>query len=147
MADKAKYDLSTVTVKATTAEILALMGRIEDDDLFGEFRSGLVNYLPFEQAKPYLKEGVTEGEWIEAVGTDPDARLRQDFEHYREWWKQKIEDERGISVWRGKSQFALRMFLAGMPEWKELYEMDGGYYTRDAYRFARELCGLATLDE
>ena len=142
-----KYDLSTVTCQATPEQIVEMVRRIESEDFFGEFRPALLEYLPYEHAKPFLVDGVTPEQWQETVGNeDHDAMLRRQFQHYAEWWKEKIENQRGISVWRAKSQFALRMFLAGMPEWETLLSMDDGCYTLDAYELARELCGLAELE-
>ena len=144
----AKYDLSTVTCQATPEQIVGMMQRIESEDFFSEFCPALMPYLPYEHAKPFLDDGVTPEQWQEAVGDgdrDNDATLRDQFQYYAKWWKEKIEHERGISVWRAKYQFALRMFLAGMPEWETLLSMDDGWYTRDAYEMARELCGLEEL--
>ena len=140
-----KYDLSTVTCQATPEQIVEMMQRIESEDFLGEFRPALFGYLPYEHAKPFLSNGVTSEQWV--VGNeDHDAMLRRQFQHYAEWWKDKIENQRAISVWRAKCQFALRMFLAGMPEWETLLSMDDGCYTLDAYELARELCGLAELE-
>ena len=61
--------------------------------------------------------------------------------HYRDWWRQKVEDGRGISVHRGKAQFLLRMALAGLPEWETIWAMDGGWYQEDAYNAVGALFG------
>lgn len=141
-----KYDLSTVTCTRTPEEIVAMAKSIEGTGVLGEFAPALFEYLPYEHAKSFLKEGVTSEQWEDARGEGNDAKLRNQFQHYAEWWKEKIENERAISVWRAKGQFALRMWLAGMSEWEEIFHTDGGYYTRDAYETARELCGLAELE-
>ena len=133
-----KYKIENMTIKATSNDIIKLYEEIRAEDIFGECASILL-YLPWDVVHPYLKEGITEEEW---KGPKGDADLRESFEHYRDWWRKKIEDERGISVHRGKEQFAIRMFLAGCPEWRELWDMDGGWYQRDAYGFAAGLFGF-----
>lgn len=134
----AQYSIDEMTVKASPEQLIdAYEHVIKKDDVFGEYTS-VLQYLPFEHAKPYLKEGVTDSDWQPSG----DEELRGQFQHYRDWWKQKIEDERGISVHRGKAQFAIRMLVAGLPEWRELWDMDGGWYQRDAYRFVVRLFGF-----
>jgi hypothetical protein len=123
------YRIEDMTVKATPEEIIAAYeGTISAEDMFGEYGSCL-GYLDYEHVKPYLKDGVTPEQWHQHGDED----LRSDFAHYRDWWREKIEDERGISVHRGKAQFAIRMMLAALPEWKHIWDMDGGWYQRDAY--------------
>lgn len=136
-----KYDIETVTVKATPQEILeAYETVLKQDDWLGEHVS-CIAYLPYEFAKPYLKDGATADEWPSLS----DAELRAEFEHYATWWRQKIENERGISCWRGRNQFAIRMMLAGCPEWREVYEAEG-YYSRSAYATAAKLFGLPAAE-
>lgn len=138
-----KYKIEDMAVKATNADIIKLYEEIKAGDIFGE-RTSILSYLPWGDVRQYLKEDVTEEEW---KGPKGDTDLRESFEHYRDWWREKIDNERGISVHRGKEQFALRMFLAGCPEWRGLWEMDGGWYQRDAYRFAAELFGFPAAGE
>jgi len=133
------YNIDEMTVKATPEQIInAYENTIKKDDFFGEYTSCLL-YLPFESAKSFLKDGATPEQWGEPKG---DNELREDFEHYRDWWRQKVEDERGISVHRGKAQFAIRMMLAGCSEWKEIWSMDGGWYQRNAFNRCAELFGF-----
>lgn len=140
----AKYNIENMKLSATPEQIIeAYETIIKRDDIFGEYSSCL-NYLPFENVKPYLKEGVTEKEWDENRKNDED--LRNDFKHYESWWREKIEDERGISVCRGKAQFAIRMMLAGCPEWKEIFTMDGGWYQRGAFKKVAELFGFEPVE-
>ena len=140
MSTTAKYSIDTVELKATPEEILKAFNDVISDGtlaFLGEHTSCL-SYLPYEYVKPYLKEGITEADWKPKTTED----LREDFRHYRDWWAEKVEGGRGISVHRGKEQFAIRMMLTGMPEWKELWAMDGGWYQEDAYNFVAELFGF-----
>jgi hypothetical protein len=135
------YAIEEMTVKAAPEQIVhAYENTIKGDDVFGEYFSCLL-YLPFEHAKPYLRDGVTEKDWE----PDGDKELREQFEHYRDWWREKIINERGISVHRGKAQFAIRMMIAGLPEWRTLWDMDGGWYQRGAWNYVADLFGFEKL--
>ena len=137
------YRIDEMTVKATADEIIANYERvIKKNDLFGEY-SSCINFIPYEKAKPYLKEGVKKEDWI----MENDENLRNDFEYYRDWWREKVECGRGISVHRGKAQFAIRMMLAGLPEWEELFTGDGGYYQLNAYNRVAKLFGFEPITE
>lgn len=134
-----KYDIKDLKIAASPDEIVKVYEEVlKNDDLLGE-RTAILAYLPFEKVKPYLKEGVTD--WTPST----DENLRSEFAHYRDWWAQKVTDGRGLSVHRGKEQFAIRMFLAGCLEWRELWMMDGGYYQEDAYNFVANLFGFPTV--
>lgn len=141
----AKYTIDTARVIFTQAEIRALFDRIAPMDLFGEFRAGLAAYLTFEtaQAMGLLKDGTTASQWGEPKG---DVALREDMVHYRDWWRQKVENGRGISCFRGKVQFCIRMAIAGMPEWESVLDSDGGYYQEDAYNAVGALFGWEPVE-
>ncbi len=135
------YDIGKMTVKATPEEIIrAFEDVFRKDDFLGE-RLSCLEYLPYEHVKPYLRDDITANNWKQAG----DEKLRAGFEYYRDWWREKIINERGISVHRGKEQFAIRMMLAGLPEWKELWDMDGGYYQRDAWNYVAGLFGFEEI--
>lgn len=104
------YDIGKMTVKATPEEIIkAFEDVFRKDDFLGE-RLSCLKYLPYKYVKPYLRDDVTISDWKQAG----DEKLRAEFNFYRDWWRSKIENERGVSVHRGKEQFAIRMMLAGV---------------------------------
>ena len=43
----------------TQEEIVLYMEKVSGEDFLGFIRNGLISYLNFENAKPYLKEGTT----------------------------------------------------------------------------------------
>jgi len=136
--------IDEVTVKATQEEILERIEAIEHSDMFGEYRPRLVGFLNYENAKPFLKDSVIEKGW--EVDTEKD--LREELHRYMEdWWKQKIEGGRGISVHRGRAQVVNLLFLAGIPLRKEIgidsdEGIDGGWYQEDAYNLVADLFEL-----
>ncbi len=133
--------IDELTVKATQEEILERIKAIKDSDMFGEFRPALICFLDYENAKPFLKDGAIEVNWK----PDGDKELREEVHRYMEdWWKQKVEDGRGISVHRGRAQVVNRLFLAGIPLWKEIgldsdEGIGGGWYQEDAYNKVADL--------
>lgn len=131
----AQYRFADLSVLATPEEIVKTFEDVfKKDDFLGE-RVSVLSYLSYSHVTPYLKEGATEADWQQSGDED----LRKEFVHYRDWWREKVEDERGISCHRGKEQFLIRMFLAGLPEWREIWDMDGGWYQISAYNRSAEL--------
>jgi len=140
--------IEEVTVKATQEEIVERVEALAHSDIFGEYRPALISFLDYEYAKPFLKRSVTKASWIEDGCPHGDEELRADIHRYMDgWWKQKVEDGRGISVHRGRAQVVNRLFLAGIPLWKEIgiggdEGIRGGWYQEDAYNMVADLFGL-----
>lgn len=136
--------IDKLTVKATQEEIMERIEAIAGSDMFGEYRPTLVAYLDYKHAKPFLKDSVLEEDW-EVTG---DKELREELHRYMEdWWKQKIEDGRGISVHRGRAQVVNLLFLAGVSLWKKIgidsdEGINGGWYQEDAYNKVADLFEL-----
>lgn len=146
-----KYEIETCHVVLSHVEIVELFNsnRVQQSDLafFGE-HTGLLRYLSIEEALTALRneqpcrfdpsrEPEIRAGWRQYGDTD----LQEDMRYYRDWWREKVEDGRGISVHRGKTQFLLRMALAGLPEWEAIWDMDGGWYQEDAYNAVGSLFG------
>ena len=137
--------INKVTIRVSQDEILARIAHIQasGSDPFGEYIPALIAFLDYEHAKPFLKEETTEEAWI-AAGPHGDKELRGDIKHYLDWWGQKVEDGRGLSVHRGRAQMINRLFLAGIPLWKEIglnsnEGINGGWYQEDAYNKVADL--------
>ena len=92
----------------TTEQILARIEELKDSDFFGFERSDLIDYLPFEHAKPYLKDGVTADEW-EASTKDPVDCIKE----YMDFAWEKANNNRGISASRSMSHMSAWLWLAG----------------------------------
>lgn len=134
--------IEELTVKVTQEEVLERIGAVAGIDMFGEYRPALIGYLTYENAKPWLKKSITKKSWRQAG----DEELRRDILHYMDWWGEKVEGGRGISVHRGRAQMIIRLFLAGIPLWKEIGAdssdgIDGGWYQQDAYNMVADLFG------
>lgn len=138
------YDIDELTVIAKQDAILKRITQIEKVDIFGEYIPALVGFLDFEHAQPFFKDGITEDDWQQGS----DDYLRSELHRYMvDWWKQKVEDGRGISVHRGRAQVVNLLFLAGIEAWMQIgidddEGMKGGWYQQDAYNAVADIFGL-----
>ena len=136
--------IDDLTVVARPEAILKRIGQIKEHDVFGEYAPRLIGFLDFEHAKPFLKDGVTEEDWE----PEDDNALRSELHRYMDdWWKQKVEDGRGISCHRGRAQVVNLLFIAGVEAWLAIgvdsdEGMNGGWYQEDAYNAVADVFGM-----
>lgn len=137
-------NIDDLTVVARPEAILKRIEQVREFDIFGEYAPRLTGFLNYENARPFLKDGVTEEQWEQ----NDDGVLRAELHRYlKDWWKQKVEDGRGLSVHRGRAQVVNLLFLAGIEAWKAIgvnddEGMDGGWYQEDAYNAVADIFGL-----
>lgn len=97
----------------TQEEILARIESVKQDDVFGFQRSDLIEFLTFENAKPFLvKEYVAQveaGEIKYEQQTDPVAIIRD----YMAFAWDKANDRRGLSAMRTMEHMQTWLWLAG----------------------------------
>lgn len=112
-------------LKRTQEEIVARLKVIEErgDDFMGTIRSDMVDYLDYEHAKPFLKEGVTLEQWNDAKQVDPLIELRG----YMPFALDKAEGHRGISAGRSIQHMQTWLWLMGDDELLEFAENDNNY--------------------
>ncbi len=141
--------IDDMRVVATQEGILKRIHQItEADDFYSEYVPTLLDFLEYDNAKPWLEDEVTREGWTQYN----DKQLQYMLHHYMDnWWKQKVEDGRGLSVHRGRSQVVNLMFLAGIEAWKYIgldndEGMDGGWYQEDAYNAAADIFGLPHIE-
>jgi hypothetical protein len=70
------------------------------DDFFGAFRGDLVDFLTYEHAKPFLKEGATKKDWKPKKLTE--KSIKAAVEDYMPSAWEKAKDMRGLSANRSK---------------------------------------------
>jgi hypothetical protein len=108
----------------TNDEILARIKQLEGDDYLGFETTDLIFRLPFEQARPYLKEGTPSDQW-EPVTQSPEELIVD----YLPFAWDKANDQRGISASRSVSHMRSWLWLGGHDEAAEalsdLYECYG----------------------
>jgi hypothetical protein len=95
----------------TEAEILARIEAVKKDDWLGTMLSDLVHYLPYNAAKPFLKEGITEEQWAKSISDVlPPIEAIKDYLPFA--WD-KANNQRGISAGRSIDHIRTWLWLAG----------------------------------
>ena len=95
----------------TQEEILQKIESLKDDDFFGFKTSDLIEYLNFENAKPFLKDGVTPEQWHQAIG-QREYILKVMLDYMPFAWD-KANYCRGLSAMRSLEHFSIWVWLLG----------------------------------
>lgn len=97
----------------TDEEIVARVSEIEAGgmDWIGTERCDLIDCLPFDAARPYLKDDATPDKW-EALPRDRESVLARMLDYMPFAWE-KANNCRGISAGRSMSHFAAWAWLIG----------------------------------
>jgi hypothetical protein len=103
----------------TQEEILQRIEEVKENDFFGHQRHDLVSYLEFENAKPFLKEGVTVEQWQVETKTP-----KEKMTDYMEFAWNKANDKRGLSAARSMDHYTSWLWLDGD---EELYKTLSDY--------------------
>ena len=96
-------------------EIKNFMNEVEEDDFLGVMRSDSIECLSYDDAKDYLRDGVTPEEW-EKDRIKSDADIIKKIKEYLPFAWGKANDERGISASRSIQHFRAWFFLLGEDE-------------------------------
>lgn len=98
----------------TDEEIVDRINAIKHEDMFGFETGDLVTVLPFDKAKPWLKEEAKPEDW------DPDARdeaaVKTRMRDYLSFAWEKANGCRGISAMRSLLHMRAWLFLLGEDE-------------------------------
>lgn len=94
------------------------MESVKDEDFLGFICGDLIDTLPFEDAKEYLKDGITKEEW-EETRLKTDADVIKKMKGYIDFAYDKAENQRGLSANRSIMHFQAWSFLVddGLHEW------------------------------
>src|SRR5664280_2787965 len=90
--------ITETPLSRTQAEIVTEIERLAKDDFFGVKRSDLLNYLSFQEAKPFLKDDVVESDWKTSPFTV--ESVRAEMIEYLDFAWDKANDQRGLSAER-----------------------------------------------
>ena len=96
----------------TAEEIIQRMHDKEDDDFLGFYRGDLIQYLTFEQAKPFINDDAVEDEWGDADELTDEA-VKAKMLDYMEFAWGKANDCRGISASRSVEHYKAWLWLLG----------------------------------
>ena len=99
----------------TAAEIVDRIAEVESRDMFAAERTGLAHGLSYDDAKPFLAEGVTEEQWAESC-VPPDVAIRG----YLPFAIGKATDHRGLSASRSIDHMHGWVWLMGDKAYKSI---------------------------
>lgn len=114
---------------------IRLEARKEGDPFAFEIGEYL-NYLDFENAKPYLKEGVTEAQWNESRPPFTKEAIIDAMRKYYPFAWEKANDCRGISANRSILHFVAWTWLLGDLEFCQYIE---GLFDRDYKHYGKPI--------
>lgn len=92
----------------TQQEILDRIEEVKNDDLFGTQRQDLIVYLTFDNAKPFLVDGVTADQWPEENKSPKEIMIE-----YMPFAWDKANDKRGLSALRSMEHYTSWLWLDG----------------------------------
>jgi len=124
----------------TQKEIVKRIEERKKDDMFGWEVNEYVCYLDFKNAKPYLKEGVTEERWGKIEKMGPVEKIKD----YMDFAWQKANGCRSISAGRSLRHMLAWLWLDEQDEFlKEWHNLeDYEYYGKPQLIAICELYGI-----
>lgn len=125
----------------TTQEILERIKEVEKDDFFGAIRSDLMDFLPFAEAKQFLKGGVTEDQWNQKENTR-DSIIKEIVDYLPFAWD-KANNCRGLSAGRSIDHMSAYAWLLGDEELRGLEEVEYEHYGKEKLEY---MCKVAGVD-
>jgi hypothetical protein len=122
----------------TPEEIMARIAEAQKRDPFGFEWHEYVIVLDYETLKPLLKPDANPEDVKPISLKDLDERAKG----YLDFWLEKIEGERGISVCRATQHYTAWKWLLGHPDADtfpgSINGGEGGWYQRDAYAYIKQ---------
>jgi len=97
----------------TQEEIVAHIHAIVGDDFFGFQKSDMLNYLDYDHAKPFLKDGVAREQWDTARTPYSHEAVLKEMSEYMEFAWEKANNCRGLSASRTDDHYTAWVWLMG----------------------------------
>ena len=120
----------------TTKEIVERFKARRAQDFMGFEISEYLPFMPFKDAKPFLKDEVTEKEWGEVKPRDAESVKAVMLDYMPFAWE-KANNRRGISAWRSLAHMQAWLWLIG--ESDEVIEALA-YYSKYGKPELRAIC-------
>lgn len=89
-------------------EIVARIELVKSNDFFGVQVGGFVARLPYEAARPYLQEGVTQEQWLARADA---GTVEEEAIAYLDFAVSKIVHHRGLSASRSVDHYRVWLWL------------------------------------
>ena len=132
----------TLNMVRSQSELAEQFKTAQNRDPLGFEANEYADFIDWEHIQPFVKPGsvMTQEKWEAETASldDLDKRAKS----YLEFWLEKIEGERGISVGRATQHYTAWKWLLGHPDWATFpgscdNEDDAGWYQRDAYNYIK----------
>jgi hypothetical protein len=127
-------------IRRTQEDILARIASTERADFLGVIRSDLLEGLSFDNAKQFLKDGVTAEQWTEAA-----AEFKPPLDaarSYMEFAWDKANNCRGISASRSVQHFESWLWLAGADGFDAVSDAEYQFYGKPCLVIAATALGV-----
>lgn len=124
-------------------EILQHIAEVAEDDFFGVIRSNLVNFLSYEDAKEFLKEGVTKKQWTKLQKSLTKEVIIKSIEDYMPFAWEKANDCRGLSANRSIDHMRAYLWLLDDGNLEKMEEIEYEHYGKEQLIF---ICEQYNLD-
>jgi len=124
----------------TQEEILKRIKDVEDDDFFGATRNDLTDFLTFENAKEFLKEGVKKKDWKQKKPTE--EIIKHEIRDYLPFAWDKANNCRGLSANISIDHMKAYAWLLGDDVFEKLEEIEYKHYGKEKFIFMSELSGF-----
>jgi len=128
----------------TQEEILSRMEEIKNEDMFGTEHSDLVNYLNYENAKPFLKDTVTKKDWEKDQSSTNEGALKEMSDYIEFAWGKAI-DERGLSSERSLMHYSAWIWLLNDGNYEEFKNQTSNNYAMYGKPVLKWICNKYKL--
>ena len=131
-------------ITRTPEEILAEIASCNQlTDFAGARRGDLIEFLPFDKAKEFLREGVTEEEWNDVQKPATMEAIKAAVEDYMPFAWDKANNMRGLSAARSIDHMTAYVFMTADEEFmKKFAETEYEHYGKEKLIVVCEYFGL-----
>lgn len=128
----------------TQDEILSRIAEVKEngEDFFGATRGDLIDFLTFENAKPFLIDGMTEEEWSKSMKTADEESIKIAATSYLPFAWEKANNCRGLSASRSIDHMKAYAWMLGDEAYKGLEEIEYEHYGKEKLIYMSELVGF-----
>ena len=135
-------ETNATTETRTIKEILDRIDAIKNDDFFGAQLSDLIDFLPFEQAKPFLKDDVTPEQWQGLQSTPTSDVIRKKAAEYLPFAWEKANGCRGLSAGRSIDHMRAYLWMLNDGSLERMEEIEYEHYGKEQLIFASDHVGF-----
>lgn len=113
-----------------------------EEDFFGAMRGDLIDFLPFKEAKKYLKKGVTAKKWAEYQRPLTVESITERVKDYMPFAWEKANNRRGLSAGRSVDHFKAYLWLMNDGSLEEMEKIEYQHYGKEKLIYVAEKFGF-----